>query len=175
MVIRPATLRDLEACRRLDGSSTSESVWNMQQASERGAISVLLSEVRLPRPLEVPYPASTEDLIPRFERGDLFLVAEDEAGTVGWLAMSEDGAGNSGRVDHLVVDWDHRRQGLGTALLREAVQEGRRRGLRAVFCSCPAKNGPAAGFYRKLGLEFCGYNEHLYAEHEIALLFAYRM
>lgn len=172
--IRPAVLSDLDACRRLDGSVVSEYVWNMQQSTQRGDVSVLFSQVRLPRSLEVAYPSARDDLVIRLERGDLFLIAEDME-TIGWLALSHDSGRGLGVVDHLIVMPERRRMGVGTELMRHAVDRARRLRARAVLTSCLAKNGPAVAFFRHLGMEFCGYNEHLYSDHEIALLFAYRL
>ena len=146
----------------------------MQQFSERDGLSVVFSEVRLPRPAEVEYPAALDDLEDRAARGDIVLVAEDD-GVAGCLAMSGDAAGSVACVDHLLVSPDKRRRGLGTGLLREGVKHARQAGLRAVIASCLATNGPAIAFYQRLGLEFCGYNEQRYADHQVTLLFAYRI
>ncbi|MGI6207412.1 MAG: GNAT family N-acetyltransferase [Anaerolineae bacterium] len=172
--IRPIVLSDLDACRRLDGSVVSEYVWNMQQSTQRGDVSVLFSQVRLPRSLEVAYPAARDDLVIRLDRGDLMLIAEDTE-PVGWISFSYDAGRGLGTVDHLIVTPERRRMGVGTELMRQAVDHARRLRARVVLTSCLAKNGPAVAFFRHLGMEFCGYNEHLYSEHEIALLFAYRL
>lgn len=174
MIVRPATTKDLEQCRRLDGSCLSETVWNMQQLSERDDITILLSEVRLPRPVEIAYPASFADLPHRLERSGCILVAEED-GICGWLAMSVNDACSLASVDHLIVSPERRREGIGTALLREAVKVAREMRLRVVLLACQAKNGPAIAFCRRLGLEFCGYNEQYFADHEVTLLFAYRV
>ena len=174
MTIRPAGPRDLEECRRLDGSCASETVWNMQQLGERDGITILFSEVRLPRPMEIAYPVSLTGLARRLERGDSIMVAED-GGIIGWLAMSVDDGCGLARVDHLVVAPERRREGIGTSLLREATRSAREAGLRVVLLACQAKNGPAIAFCRRLGLEFCGYNEQQFADHEVTLLFAYRV
>jgi len=172
--IRPATLNDLDACRRMDGSVVSEQVWNMQQSSQRIATSLLFSQVRLPRPLEVPYPSARDDLVSRLQGGHLLLVAEQDQ-VVGWVAVSCDGALGVATVDHLIVLPERRRQGIGTELMRSAAEGARRLHARVVMAPCLAKSGPAIAFLQHLGMEFSGYNEHLFSEHEIALLFAYRV
>jgi GNAT superfamily N-acetyltransferase len=175
MTIRPATSQDLDACRRLDGTCQSDSVWNMQQLSERESVTVLFSSVRLPRPVEVPYPARADDLAERLERGEPLFVAEDEGDVLGWLAASLDRGSGLARLGHLVVTPERRRQGVATALLREAVKSAREAGMRALLVPCQAKNGPAIAFCRRLGLELCGYNEQQYGDHDVSLLFAYRI
>jgi GNAT superfamily N-acetyltransferase len=176
MEVRPAVTHDIESCRRLDGSCTSDNVWNMQQTSERDAVSIRLSRVRLPRSVDVPYPANLDDLSERLKLGDLVLVAaEGEAVASGCLAASYDRACGIAWVCHLLVAPEARRQGLATDLLKEAARLARLAGLRAVMVPCLAKSGPAVGFCRHLGLELCGYNEHQYAEHQVTLQFAYRM
>lgn len=173
MQIRQATSHDLDACRALDGTVTSDTVWNMQQLSERETTTIVLSEVRLPRPVDLPYPRSRDDLGTRLERGDCVLVA-DEDGVVGFVTMSLDRGTGVGRVGDLVVDPERRRQGIGTALLKAAVASARIAGLRVVVVPCQARNGSGYAFCRRLGLEFCGYDEQYYLDHDVTLLFAYR-
>lgn len=172
--IRLAGLNDLDSCRRIDGTVISEHVWNMQQSSQRIDISLLFSQVRLPRPLEVPYPSARDDLVSRMERGHLMLVAEQDQ-IVGWVAMSYDDGIDVATVNHLMVLPERRRQGIGTQLMRCAVEGARRLHARVVMTPCLAKSGPAISFLQHLGMEFSGYSEHLYSNHEIALLFAYRL
>lgn len=172
--VRFATINDLDACRRMDGAVISEQVWNMQQSSQRTDVSLLFSQVRLPRPLEVPYPSSRADLVSRLNQGHVILVAEQDQ-VVGWVSMSHNGGIDVASVDHLMVVPERRRQGIGTLLMRSAVEGARRLRARVVLVPCLAKNGPAIAFLRHLGLEFSGYNEHLYSDHEIALFFAYRI
>ena len=173
MKIRQATTHDLEACRAIDGAVTSEAVWNMQQLSERDSVTIVLSEVRLPRPVHLPYPRQRDDLGKRLERGDCFLVADD-GGVVAFITMSTDSGSGVGSVDDFVVAPEWRRRGVGTALLRAAVAAARDVGTRVVMLPCQARNGAAHAFCRRLGLEFCGYDEQRYLDHDVTLLFAYR-
>jgi GNAT superfamily N-acetyltransferase len=176
MEVRPAVPHDVDVCRLLDGSCQSDSVWNMQQVAERDAVSVRLSRVRLPRPLEVPYPANLDDLSERLKRGGLVLVAaEGELGIAGCLAASYDRACAVAWVGHLLVSPEKRRQGVATALVREAARQVGEAGMRVLMVPCLAKSSPAVAFCRHLGLELCGYNEHQYADHAVTLQFAYRI
>jgi GNAT superfamily N-acetyltransferase len=141
--------------------------------SERESLTVVLSEVRLPRPVVLPYPRQRDDLGARLERGDCFLVA-DEEGAVGFLTLSLDRGAGVARVDDLLVDPQCRRRGIGTALVRAAVAAAREAGMRVVTLPCQAKNGAGHAFCRRLGLELCGYDEQHYLDHDVTLLFAYR-
>ncbi len=138
--IRPATLNDLEPCRRMDGTVVSEHVWNMQQSSQRIDVSLLFSQVRLPRPLEVPYPSTRDDLVSRLEGGHVVLVAEQDQ-IVGWVALSYDDGIDVATVNHLIVVPERRRQGIGTQLMRSAVEGARRLRARVVMVPCLAKSG----------------------------------
>ena len=58
------------------------------------------------------------------------LVAEEDGEVRGYLDMSVQSWHLTGWVDHLAVAKDHRREGIGTALLKKAAQWSRQRGLR---------------------------------------------
>ena len=176
MLVRPAMPNDIERCLHLDGTVMSQVVWNMRQTDERGCVSTVFSPVRLPRPLELPYPVPLYTLAEQLQRGDCVLVAQDEDGQiVGCLAMSRSPVSKFGLVDHLVVTADRRRAGIGTALLGEAVRRVWDWELQGLVVPCQARNGVGIAFCQHLGLEFSGYCEHYYAEHDIALLFVYQV
>jgi GNAT superfamily N-acetyltransferase len=69
--------------------------------------------------------------------------AEDRAGAdvCGFVGLMLDG--RSGEIDPVVVTRPMRGRGIGRALLATVVEEGRRRGLRRLTVSPPARDGAA--------------------------------
>jgi ribosomal protein S18 acetylase RimI-like enzyme len=60
------------------------------------------------------------------------------------------------RIVELRVDFDHRRQGLATAMLYQLVGEARNAELRAVAVETLTNNVPASRLLSKCGFELAG-------------------
>lgn len=74
------------------------------------------------------------------------------------------------RTLHLLdlrVDFDYRRQGLGTALGCAAIGHARENGLRAITAETRTNNFPAISFLRKLGFEPSGLDTHRHSNHDL--------
>ena len=90
-----------------------------------------------------------DDLSAMFSAG-LFLVAELDghiAGT-GGLVLHDDG---TGEVRRMSTRRDHRRQGVGSAVLDALLEEARARGCRRVVLGTEAVWDDAGSFYRAHG------------------------
>jgi ADP-ribose pyrophosphatase YjhB (NUDIX family)/ribosomal protein S18 acetylase RimI-like enzyme len=83
------------------------------------------------------------------------LVAEARDGVVGFVALSfaQTLTGMRGWVSDMAVAADHRRQGIGGALIEAAVRRARQRGCRHLWVDTAKSNPPAQAFYRSLGVE----------------------
>jgi len=85
------------------------------------------------------------------------LVAEAErtGQVVGFLALSlvPTLTGPKAWIDDLAVHPDYRRQGIGGALVEEAVRWARERGCRYLFLDTSKGNLPAQAFYQACGFE----------------------
>jgi len=175
-VIRPAGLDDLNLCLALDPSYSTESVWQMDLHSEDGQRAMTFRTVRLPRSMHVAYPRDRDQLVASWKRCDGFLVAlQPETlteGIIGYVALTTHAAEGATWVSDLVVEREHRRRGVGTALLNAAVAWAKSRGLRQALVEVQTKNHPAICFCEKLGFAFCGFNDRYYANQDIAVFFA---
>jgi ribosomal protein S18 acetylase RimI-like enzyme len=82
----------------------------------------------------------------------LFLMACEDGDVVGLVAvnwvLTLYGSRAQGRIQALVVDSAHRRQGIGTELIRSAQAAARRRGCREVEASVRPGDDITAAFYR---------------------------
>jgi ribosomal protein S18 acetylase RimI-like enzyme len=171
MIVRPATLADLNACLVLDHVSVTDHVWQMKVQESESQVGVTFHTVRLPRRMQVAYPRSLEQLVEDWQRDEGFLVAEADNEVRGYVDLVTMPWQQMGWVNNMAVDRYYRRRGIGTALVRGARQWAREQGLRQIQAEATTKNYPAICFYRKLGFRFCGYNDHYYQNQDIALFF----
>jgi ribosomal protein S18 acetylase RimI-like enzyme len=114
-------------------------------------------------------------LVEDWERGEGFLVAEADNEVRGYADLVAQPWQGIGWLANLAVDRGHRRQGIGTALMRHARQWAREQGLQVLLAEATTKNYPALCFYRRLGFQFCGFNDHYYTNQDIALFFVQKL
>jgi len=67
----------------------------------------------------------------------------------------------------LRVDFDHRREGLATAMLFMLMHTARERNLRAVAAETLANNDPANQLLVKLGFQLAGLDTHRHSNHDL--------
>jgi ribosomal protein S18 acetylase RimI-like enzyme len=108
---------------------------------------------------------------------DSVVVAEVEGRIVGLLALKHETWNRRAVIWHLYVDPSVRGQGIGRALIEEAIQTAQRWSARCLWLETQNINHGAIQFYRRLGFQWCGLDTTLYdpageAAGEIALFFA---
>jgi putative acetyltransferase len=106
------------------------------------------------------------------------FVAEDDGRVVARLSLSRDPHPASRHVADLglMVASSHRRRGVGTALLGEAVRWARGAGIRKLELHVFPWNAPALALYESFGFEREGYRRRQYVrgdEEVDAILMAY--
>ena len=170
--IRPTISTDLSELTSLEHSYQSTYVWQMERNVEDGQILVSFREVRLPRKVRVEYPRSPELIHLEWSQRLEMLTATLQEIPVGYIRLEDHFSPSTAWVTDLVVRENMRRQGIATALLLAAQQWSVQRNLRRMVISMQSKNYPAIRLALKLGYEFCGYNDHFYANRDIALFFA---
>lgn len=173
MHTHPAELADIQCCYHLPAAYTTEYVWQMRTQENERAISVQFDTVRLPRPMRVEYPRSPDELLDHWQQDGCFLVARsmrDEV--VGFLDGLPHPLQNLLWIANVVVDPPYRQQGIATLLLKSAQEWARAQQLGQLMLEFQTKNYPAISFARKLGFQFCGYNERYYPNGDIALFFS---
>jgi len=170
--IRPTISSDLSELTGLEHSYQTTYVWQMERSVEDGQISVGFREIRLPRKVRVEYPRSPELIHQEWSQRLEMLTATLQEMPVGYIRLEDHFSPSTAWVTDLVVRENVRRQGIATALLLAAQQWSTQRDLRRMVISLQSKNFPAIRLALKLGYEFCGYNDHFYANRDIALFFA---
>lgn len=171
MIVRPATLADLNVCLSLEHAGVTDHVWQMKVEEAESEVSVTFHTVRLPRQMRTEYPRNLEQLVEDWQRDEGFLVAEVDNEVRGYVDLLARPWQRMGWVANLAVGRGYRRQGIGTELMRHARQWARNQGLQVILAEATTKNFPALCFYQKLGFQFCGFNDHYYTNQDIALFF----
>jgi GNAT superfamily N-acetyltransferase len=186
ILLRAATLADLNACIALDADSQTDHVWQMEEREENGGISVRFQTIRLPRVMRVAYPRQRDDLVSCWENGALVLVTSDKPAVderpdeelpqiYGYCQLDALAWQGTGWISHLIVDRRHRRLGIGAAMLKASILWGRKSGLARLMVAVQTKNYPAISFCQKFGFVFSGFNDHYYPNRDIALFFSLRI
>jgi GNAT superfamily N-acetyltransferase len=170
-IIRAATAADLPRCLSFDPSFETEYVWQMDSRLQEGQINVSFRTVRLPRLMKVAYPRDTKQLNTGWDACDAMLVADDNRTVVGYAALAKRGAQSTAWVQDLIMSKPARRQGVGSALLTGVARWAREEKLAWIMIEMQTKNYPAIQFCQKHGFTFCGYNDHFFANQDIAIFF----
>src|SRR5215212_5454661 len=136
MEIRPVTPADLDDLAEIDGTIESASYLHLDRAGEGFAVSWKLSERPLretrilPNRLDDDRLFTLKQVASGIEEG-MALLAEHGGAKVAMLVAQMESARKAIRIHDLRVDFDHRREGLATALLFQAINAAREQGLRA--------------------------------------------
>lgn len=170
--IRPAVSTDIPSLIALEHYYQSNYVWQMDRSVENGQVSVGFREVRLPRQVKVEYPHQSSWLLTGWNKEPCLLVALFEGQPVGYICLTNQLSGGTAWVRDLVVSEKMRRKGIGTALLLAGSEWAARKGYRRMILEMQSKNYPTIRLAMKLGYEYCGFNDHYFANQDIALFFA---
>ena len=170
--IRAAFSSDIPKMIALDHHYTTSHVWQMTRDLTETQTQVSFREVRLPREVHVSYPRNTHLLADTWTDRDALLLAQDGEQVKGYISLQLGNAPASAWVEDLVVDREHRQQGIGTALVLAGKDWCQRKGLSRLTLEMQPKNYPAIQLAQKLGFDFSGYNDQYYRNQEIALFFS---
>ncbi len=170
--IRPARAEDIEKLKLVDHTYQTDHVWQMERNFSAGDFSVHFREVRLPRIIRIETPLAVHWNDQEFLQDLKCLVALVQGEIAGYIRVMTQTEADTARVVDLAVGKKFRRQGIGSMLVLSAQDWARRNRSKWVILEMQSKNFPAIRFAQKLGFELCGYNDHYYANQDIALFFA---
>ncbi len=171
MHIRLANLSDLNAVLAIDDSFETDYVWQMEEQNRPGLVNVNFRLTRLPRPMRVTDLIVPDDIARNFQNGGTLFVAEEE-GILGFIDTAAWDWNQAAYINNFAIAPAYRRRGIGTALMRAALDWARAQKLRVAMLDTSTKDHPAICFYQKHGFQLCGYNDQLYPNRDIALYFA---
>jgi GNAT superfamily N-acetyltransferase len=173
--IRAAISSDIPKFVHMDHGMSTSHVWQLSLNKQVGEIAAIFREVRLPRPMQISYPRDPERLPDEWTRYAALFIAEREEEPLGYLALKHAMAERSGWITDLVVDLRHRRQGVGSRLLRAATLWCKEREFLRLFMEMQSKNYPAIELAKQNGFQYAGYSDIYYRDQDIALFFVNEM
>jgi ribosomal protein S18 acetylase RimI-like enzyme len=119
-----------------------------------------------------------EEIRSRMDAQALQLVVEENERPIGFLDAEIESWRKVVKVWNILVDQEHRRQGIGTELMRRAQEFATKNSCRALVVETQTTNWPALNFYLKMGFQICGVDDHFYTnrdpERKEVALFLYR-
>lgn len=172
VLIRPAVSPDLSVLSSFKHTVQTNTVWQMEIGADEEVTNVQFRQVRLPRTVKISYPRSPELLRERSKELSTILVSCVDAVPVAYISMTAYETTSNLWIYDLVVHELWRRRGFATSLIKAASDWGQERSLRRMTIEMASKNYPGINLAKKLGFEFCGYNDYYYANNDIAVFFA---
>jgi ribosomal protein S18 acetylase RimI-like enzyme len=172
MRIRPTTPADLPHLADIDATGESAEYLHIDKTGE-GLSLTFKTDLRRLREKRTHRHALDDDqsfAIKQIVEGiteGLALVAEHDGVPVASAAAITDPQSCTLRILDLRVDFDHRRQGLGSALLFQLITHAREQGLRAVMAQSQADDFPALQLLAKLNFEPTGLDTHYRSNHDL--------
>lgn len=97
----------------------------------------------------------------------LALVAEHNAQLVAMVVAQHVADRNVVEITDVRVDFDRRREGLGLAMLYQAINYARDREARALRAEIASDNLPACALAAKAGFELTGLDTHRHSNHDL--------
>jgi ribosomal protein S18 acetylase RimI-like enzyme len=119
-----------------------------------------------------------DEIATRMDGHNLQLVVEEGQRLIAFLDAEVETWRGVLKVWNLLVDEEHRRQGIGTNLMDKAEEFATHNQCRAISVEVQTTNWPALSFYSKMGFHICGVDDHFYTNHDLerkeVALFLYR-
>jgi ribosomal protein S18 acetylase RimI-like enzyme len=172
MEIRPVRPADLDRLIDIDGTIESTEYLHVD-CSGAGLAATWKIEPRPLREKQMERNRATDEIqfllrqvVTGVEEGLALLAEHDGVNVAQMLATLQPDYGTL-RIHDLRVDFEHRRQGLGSAMLYKVIAEARDRQLRAVAADTRTNNLPAANFLNKCGFELCGLDIKKHSNHDL--------
>ena len=172
MEIRPVRSADLDRLIDIDGTIESLQYLHIERSGEgiEGGWRIEERPLREKRMERNPMPDEAAFLLKQVVTGieeGVAVLAEHEQLNVALMLSREDHEHGTLRVVDLRVDFEHRRQGVGSAMLYQAISEARARGLRAVAVETRTDNFPGARFLSKCGFDLAGLDIRRHTNHDL--------
>ena len=174
LVFRDAVEADIPYCLALDSDFHTDHVWQMTVQEMSEEIQVNCRRQRLPRRLDTRHSADPAQLQAALLRQYCYVVIQDRDSNhiLGYISMRVDEMSQVGYLQDIVIDRPYRRRTLGSRLVHVARIWASDYNLRQIIFEIPTTNYPCILFAQAMGFAFCGFNDHHFANREIAVFFS---
>jgi len=165
MTIRPLVLADLGLLAEIDATIEATATLRVERCGEaldsswRLALHPLADKMIQSNPLDEEIAFTLKQVASGIDEG-MAVVVEHDGRIIAMLLAQPRPANGTMQLLDVRVDYDYRKQGLGSALLYQAIQFARDAGYRAISAATLASNYPAAQFLLKAGFEAAGLDTH---------------
>ncbi|HEX8524546.1 MAG TPA: GNAT family N-acetyltransferase [Tepidisphaeraceae bacterium] len=172
MEIRPGKQQDLDELREIDGTIESAQYLHLDAAGEGLDRSWSLQQRPLREKLIEPNRLDDEayfvakQILTGADEGTV-LVAEHEEALVAALIAQPRHVNKTLHIVDVRIDYDQRRQGLGTAMIFQMIQRARESEMRAVSMETLTNNVPAGALLAKCGFELSGVDTRRRSNHDV--------
>jgi GNAT superfamily N-acetyltransferase len=172
MEIRAILPADLDRLIDIDGTIESTSYLHVEPSGEGIEMSWKLQERPLrEKRIDRNQPSDEvafliKQIATGTEEGIALLVEHDQLNVATLVAQLEPEFGTM-RIIDLRIDYEHRRQGLGSAMIYQVIAESRARELRAVCAHTRTNNFPAAQFFSKCAFDLTGLDIRRHSNHDL--------
>ncbi len=174
LTFRDGMESDIPYCLALNSDFHTEYVWQMTVQETADEIQLNCRRQRLPRQLESSHLTDSRRLETILRQRACFIVIQDKSSKqiLGYIAMRLDESSQVAYIQDLVIERPYRRRSLGTRLVHVARVWASEYNLRQIIFEIPTTNYPCIVFAQALGFAFCGFNDHHFANREIAVFFS---
>ena len=106
-------------------------------------------------------PWSEKSFLSELDSGDGYFTAAEDGGEVCGFCVAR-WFGDEGEIFNVCVSPEHRREGIGDALMKNTLEEAERSGIKRIFLEVRQSNGAARALYLKHGFQVCGLRKRYY-------------
>jgi len=172
MQLRTVTPVDLDLLTEIDATIESSHYLHVERSGEAMSPGWRLQERPLRERMVRPNPIDDErrlilKMIATGADEGVALLAEHDGLPVALAAAVPDRALSTLRLVDLRVDFDMRREGLGSAMLYAMITSAKESNLRAVTVETTTDNIPAARLLARCGFEIAGLDERRRSNHDL--------
>ena len=174
LLFRDGVDSDIPYCLALDSDFQSDHVWQMTVQETGDDVQITCRKQRLPRGLASRHETDPQQLELTLRWQHCFVVVQDKRSNhiLGFVSMRVDETSQVAYLKNIVIDRPCRRRSLGSRLIHIARIWASEYSLRQILFEIPTTNFPCILFAKSLGFSFCGFNDHHFANREIALFFS---
>jgi len=171
--IRPVKENEINVITAFEHDYSSDYVWQMDiQQEEEKEIRIYFRQIRLPRTVKVNYPRHFKNLKKDWKSKPGILVACLNDQVIGYICLVYGNVPGTVWATDLVVKQSMRRQGVASALILASQAWTRQHEAFCLILEMQSKNHPAISLARKMGYDFCGYNDRYFLNGDIALFYS---